>query len=51
MEGHWPRLAYVTDAGYHPTEYFDNVLKLLKDPRCPDRHLEWTPRRGLLSRL
>jgi hypothetical protein len=22
-KGHWPRLVYVTDAGYHPTEYFD----------------------------
>ena len=40
--GHWPRLVYVTDAGFHPTEYFDNVLKLLEDPRCPGRHLEWT---------
>ncbi len=41
-KGCWPRLVYVTDAGYHPTEYFDNVLKLLEDPRCPSRHLEWT---------
>lgn len=41
-DGHWPRLVYVTDAGFHPTEYFDNVLKLLEDPRCPGRHLEWT---------
>jgi hypothetical protein len=41
-KGCWPRLVYVTDAGYHPTEYFDNVLKLLRDPRYPGRYLEWT---------
>lgn len=41
-KGCWPRLVYVTDAGYHPTEYFDNVLNLLGDPRCPGRPLEWT---------
>lgn len=41
-KGCWPRLVYVTDAGYHPTEYFDNVLKLLEDPRRPGRQLEWT---------
>lgn len=41
-EGCWPRLVYVTDAGYHPTEYFENVLKSLDDPRHPGRRLTWT---------
>jgi len=40
--GCWPRLVYVTDAGYHPTEYFENVLTLLDDPRHPGRRLTWT---------
>jgi hypothetical protein len=40
--GCWPRLVFVTDAGYHPTEYFDNVLKEMEDPRCPGRRLQWT---------
>ena len=40
-KGCWPRLVYVTDAGYHPTDYFDNVLKSLEDPRCPGRRLQW----------
>jgi hypothetical protein len=41
-QGCWPRLAYVTDAGYHPTEYFEKVLKSLDDPRHPGRPLTWT---------
>ena len=41
-DGRWPRLAYITDAGYHPTEYFDNVLTQMKHPRRPGRLLEWT---------
>jgi len=40
--GCWPRLAYVTDAGYHPTEYFENVLQSLEDPRHPGRRLTWS---------
>jgi hypothetical protein len=40
--GCWPRLVYVTDAGYHPTEYFANVLELMEDPRHPGRRLTWT---------
>jgi hypothetical protein len=40
--GCWPRLVYVTDAGYHPTEYFEDVLKSLTDPRHPGRRLTWT---------
>lgn len=40
--GCWPRLVYITDAGYHPTEYFDNVLSQMEHPRHPGRLLEWT---------
>ena len=40
--GCWPRLAYVTDAGYHPTEYFENVIESMEDPRHPGRRLTWT---------
>ena len=32
----------MTDAGYHPTEYFEKVLKSLEDPRRPGHRLEWT---------
>lgn len=41
-EGPMPRLVYVTDAGHHPTEYFDNVLSRMENPRCPGQMLEWT---------
>ena len=41
-DGAWPRLVYITDAGYHPTEYFDNVLTQMEHPRQPGRLLEWT---------
>lgn len=41
-QGCWPRLVYVTDAGYHPTEYFQSVLQSLPDPRSPGRRLAWT---------
>jgi len=41
-DGRWPRLVYITDAGYHPTEYFDNVLTPMEHPRHPGRLLEWT---------
>ena len=40
-DGTWPRLVYITDAGYHPTEYFDNVLTQMEHPRQPGRLLEW----------
>ena len=40
-DGRWPRLVYVTDAGYHPTEYFEEVLQRMEDPRRPGRCLEW----------
>jgi hypothetical protein len=40
--GSWPRLAYITDAGFHPTEYYDSILSQMKHPRHTDRLLEWT---------
>ncbi len=40
-DGPPPRLAYITDAGFHPTDYFHNVLKTMKDPRRPGRLLDW----------
>jgi hypothetical protein len=36
-----PRLAYVTDAGYHPTEYDERVLKPMRHPSRPGERLEW----------
>ncbi len=41
-DGCWPRLVYITDAGYHPTEYFDNVLSQMEHPRHAGQLLEWT---------
>lgn len=40
-EGALPRLAYITDAGYHPTEYFQRVLRTMSDPRDASRRLTW----------
>jgi hypothetical protein len=37
-----PRLAYITDAGHHPTTYFHDVLQRLADPHRPGRCLVWT---------
>src|SRR5436305_10269569 len=39
--GAWPRLAYITDAGSHPTQYFRRVLKLMPTPRRPGQRLKW----------
>ncbi len=39
--GPWPRLVYITDAGYHPTEYFENQLSQLEHPRHPSKTMEW----------
>jgi hypothetical protein len=39
--GPMPRLAYVTDAGHHPTEYYHRVLSRMADPHCPQRILQW----------
>ena len=41
-DGRWPRLVYITDAGYHPTEYFDNALSQMEHPRHPGWLMEWT---------
>lgn len=38
--GPLPRLAYVTDAGHHPTEYFEQVLSQMRHPRT-GQQLEW----------
>jgi hypothetical protein len=35
------RLAYITDAGFHPTEYFQNVLCRMLDPWRPGKYLRW----------
>jgi alkylated DNA nucleotide flippase Atl1 len=41
-EGPLPRLVYVTDAGYHPTMYYREVLECLEHPRRPGQRLAWT---------
>ena len=35
------RLVYVTDDGYHPSDYYHRVLQKMPDPRRPWRFLEW----------
>jgi hypothetical protein len=35
------RLAYVSDEGHHPSTYYHQVLKQMRDPRRPWRHVEW----------
>lgn len=40
-DGLLPRLVYVTDCGYHPTVYFDEVLRKMPNPRRPTELLEW----------
>ena len=40
-QGGRPRLAYVTDAGWHPTEYFEQELRRLEDPQRPGQRLLW----------
>jgi hypothetical protein len=40
-KGDLPRLAYITDGGFHPEDYYQNVLKKMCDPRHPGRRLEW----------
>jgi hypothetical protein len=39
--GPLPRLAYITDGGYHQTQYYRRVLKRMSDPRHPDGRLKW----------
>ncbi len=36
-----PRLAYVTDGGTHPKEYYRQVLRRLDDPWHPGQQLTW----------
>jgi hypothetical protein len=36
-----PRLAYVTDAGWHPTDYFRRVLRRWQHPGRPGVRLVW----------
>ena len=40
-DGPLPRLAYVTDAGWHPTDYFVRVLRRLEQPGRPGVRLHW----------
>ena len=35
------RLIYVTDAGFHPSEYFTNVLSRMPNPRVPGAYYQW----------
>ena len=39
--GPLPRLVYVTDCGHHPTEYFQEVLCRMVNPRRPGQRLQW----------
>jgi hypothetical protein len=39
--GLMPRLAYITDGGYHQTRYYRRVLSRMSDPRHPGRRLKW----------
>jgi hypothetical protein len=36
-----PRLAYITDGGYHHAQYFRRVLKRMRHPRHSGQRLEW----------
>ena len=40
-EGALPRLTYVTDCGSHATDYFEQVLSRMPDPRQAGRFLQW----------
>jgi hypothetical protein len=40
-DGPLPRLVYVTDAGYHPTTYFEEVLTKMENPRRAGERLQW----------
>jgi hypothetical protein len=35
------RLVSISDDGYHPSDYYHNVLKKMHDPKRPWRKLEW----------
>ena len=36
-----PRLVYVTDAGQHETDYYNNDLNDMRNPHRPDEYLFW----------
>ena len=40
-QGATPRLVYITDAGFHPRDYFENVLSRMLDPKRAGRYLKW----------
>lgn len=40
-DGPLPRLVYVTDAGFHPSEYFAKVLSRLPNPHQPGTYYQW----------
>ena len=40
-QGAPPRLVYITDAGFHPRDYFENVLSRMLDPQRAGRYLRW----------
>jgi hypothetical protein len=40
-EGALPRLVYLTDAGYHQTTFFEEVLSQMDNPRRAGQRLEW----------
>jgi hypothetical protein len=44
--GEWsgpaPRLVYITDAGFHQTGYFEELLTQMDDPHQAGRKLQWT---------
>ncbi len=40
-DGPRPRLAYITDGGWHPSDYYRTVLRRMEDPRRPGRALLW----------
>src|SRR6266850_4916396 len=41
VESQGLRLVYISDDGYHPSDYYHTVLKKMSDPRRPWRTLEW----------
>jgi hypothetical protein len=40
-QGPMPRLVYITDAGFHPRDYFENVLCRMLNPHRPGQYLVW----------
>lgn len=39
--GQRPRLAYITDGGWHPVDYYRRVLRPMEDPRHAGVRLNW----------